>query len=254
MAILFSSCQTTGTHRDDLLKYFTQQGVTGCFEMLDNNKNAFTDVNSDRCSQRFIPASTFKILNSLIALQTGAATSEHMVLKWDSIDRKNPLWNQDQDMTTAFRNSTVWYYQELARRIGKDRMQEYLNEVHYGNAIMGGAIDSFWLTGQLRISCDEQIEFLANFVNGQLPFSKQNMDRVKAMMLREDTLGYRLYYKSGWGKQNGDNIGWLVGFIEKNNDTYIFATNIESAEPAPAHFADSRLAITKSIFHELGLM
>lgn len=257
---IFNSCTPAGNHRADLKKYFDEYEVEGCFELFDLKKSQFTDYNPDRCSQRFTPASTFKIFNSLVALQTGAVPDENEVMKWDSVMRRQP-WNHDQDMKEAFKNSTVWYYQELARRIGADKMQQYLNLLHYGNANMEGTIDSFWLTGGLRISCDEQIEFLKDFYLNTYHFSPEVVATVKRIMIQEDTLGYRLSGKTGWGMINAAeaggielNIGWFVGYVEKGDEVYFFATNISTAEPAPENFGEARKKITVKILRELGIL
>ena len=258
--LTFYSCTPTGNHRADLKKYFDEYEVEGCFLLFDLKHSQFTDYNPDRCSQRFTPASTFKIFNSLVALQTGAVPDENQVMKWDSVMRREP-WNHDQDMKEAIKNSTVWYYQELARRIGADKMQQYLNLLHYGNAKMEGAIDSFWLTGGLRISCDEQIEFLKDFYLNTYHFSPEVVATVKRILILEDTPGYRLSGKTGWGMINAAqaggkelNLGWFVGYVEKRNDVYFFATNISVPEPAAANFGEARKEITFKILKELGIL
>ena len=81
----------------------------------------------------FLPASTFKVFNSLVALQTGAVADEHTIILWDSVERR-PEWNVDMDMATAIERSCVPWYQEVARRAGAERMQHWLDTVHYGNA------------------------------------------------------------------------------------------------------------------------
>lgn len=175
--------------------------------------------------------------------------------------RTVPSWNHDQDMEEAIKNSTVWYYQEVARRIGASKMQQYLKAVHYGNMTMGGPIDSFWLTGGLRISCDEQIEFLKNFYLDTYHFSPEVIATVKRILIQEDTLGYKLSGKTGWGMMNGEetggkklNIGWFVGYVEKGEDVYFFATNIEAVDPVPDNFAAARKEITKKCLRDLGVL
>ncbi|MGB3074109.1 MAG: class D beta-lactamase [Chitinophagales bacterium] len=257
----FYSCTPIGNHRQDFNKYFEEYHVDGCFELFDLKKSQFTDCNADRCSQRFIPASTFKIFNSLVGLQVGAVPDEHYMMKWDGITRSVPSWNHDQDMEEAIHNSTVWYYQEIARRIGAGKMQQYLNLVHYGNMNMSGAIDSFWLTGGLRISCDEQIEFLKDFYLNTYHFSQPSVDIVKKILVQDDTLGYRLSGKTGWGMMKGEetggkelNIGWFVGYVEKGDEVYFFATNISSPEPAPENFGRVSKQITLKILEELNIV
>ncbi len=104
--------------RKDWEKYFKAAQVEGCFLLYDLQRREYYSYNRQRVKTPLIPASTFKFFNSLVALEVGAVKDENEVLKWDGIERPFPQWNQDHDMKTAFKNSTVWFYQEMARRIG----------------------------------------------------------------------------------------------------------------------------------------
>ena len=148
-------------------------GFKGAFVLYDLNSNQYTRYNPERCAEPFIPASTFKIMNSLIGLDTGVIPDENYVIKWDGTQNVIPSWNQDHTLKTAIQNSVVWYYQELARRVGKEKMQYYVDAAHYGNQNISGQIDTFWLEGGLRISADEQVEFLKRLYKGDLPFSQR---------------------------------------------------------------------------------
>ena len=120
-----SSCSVNKAKTDDSLKkYFDKNKVDGCFTMLNNADGKITVYNMGLDTQRFSPASTFKIVNSLVGLQTGRITDEKMIIKWDGLKRPVEAWNKDMDMTEAFKVSCVPYYQEVARRIGKDTMQQ----------------------------------------------------------------------------------------------------------------------------------
>ena len=255
-----SGCHPVGEHHPEWKKYFDEYGVAGCMDIYDLQKKEFVDYNPDRCHSRYTPASTFKIFNSLMALQTAVVPDEKYVLPWDGTVHVRESWNHDQDMAEAIRNSTVWYYQEIARRVGEQKMQQYLEVAHYGNAVIGGAIDSFWLSRGLRISCDEQIEFLKNFYTYQVPFSKRNVDLVKKIIVLDSTDQYKLSGKTGWGmhQQPEDsvlkNIGWFVGYVENGSDVYFFALNIESPEPAPGNFAEARIEIAKNILRDSGIL
>src|SRR5690606_21044420 len=134
----------------------------------------------------FIPASTFKIFNSLVALEAGAVASEEEVLEWDGVERGWDAWDQDHSMRSAIRVSAVWFYQELARRIGETRMQQYLREVRYGNQTMDGAIDDFWLSGGLRITPLEQVDFLVRLARNDLPFSDRTMAILRDILILEE--------------------------------------------------------------------
>ena len=134
--LLFTSCTVNKAKNDDSLKkYFDENKVDGCFTMLDNATGEITVYNMKLDTMRFSPASTFKIVNSLIGLQTGVILDENMQIKWDGKIRFYPNgdtatnWNKDMNMTEAFKASAVPYYQEVARRIGKDSMQQWIDSL-----------------------------------------------------------------------------------------------------------------------------
>ncbi|MGB0522629.1 MAG: class D beta-lactamase [Flammeovirgaceae bacterium] len=191
--------------------YFEKYEVDGAFLLFDPQEDKYYTYHGERADEAFLPASTFKILNSLIALETGVIADTNVVLTWDGKERENPEWNQDQNMIQAFQNSTVWFYQELARRIGVKRMQHYINKSNYGNEKMGGKIDDFWLNGDLRISMNQQVTFLRKLYRNELPFSKRNQEKVKGLMVQLETDKYKLYGKTGWAVSQ--QIGWFVGFV-----------------------------------------
>jgi len=187
-----------------------------------------------------------------VGLETGAVKDEFEVFKWDSVKRFYDMWNQDIDMINAFKYSAVWYYQELARRIGEERMQHYISLNHYGNKNISSGIDKFWLDGELRISADEQIEFLKKLYQNELKFSQRSMNIVKRVMIYEQTEKYILRAKTGWALRVEDQIGWFVGYVEKGTDVYFFATNLQSVEPEEGFV--SRKEITFKILNELGIL
>ena len=268
--ILISSCSAPiGEHHPEWKKYFDEYHVDGCLEIYDLKNTKFIDYNPDRCAHRYIPASTFKICNSLIALEMKLIPDTSYVIKWDSVVRNIDSWNHDQTLAEAFRNSCVPCYQQIARKIGNDKYLQYLKLLHYGNMLTGSAVDSFWLNGDLRISCDEQIEFLKDMYNYQFPVSKRSVDLVKGMMVMEKNSEYTLCGKTGWGMMMGDtafsvsshktlprlkNVGWFVGYVEKGDDVFFFATNIESPDPVPENWTEARVDITKNILTELKII
>lgn len=222
---------------DEWKKYFDGYGVEGCFEIYDNNKEIASYYNKERCSERITPASTFKIFNSLVALQTDVAPDEQLVIKWDSIVRPVKEWNQDLTMAQAFQYSAVPYYQEVARRIGKKQMQHYLDTVQYGNMQIGDQVDQFWLNGTLRISPDEQVGFIKRLYHTELPFNERAQRIVRGMMLREEHPDYRLYYKTGWGQAADTNLLWIVGYVEQFEKLKNVETGKIESIPHPYFFA-----------------
>jgi beta-lactamase class D len=229
------------------------QGFKGAFALYDLNGNQYIRYNPERCAEQFIPASTFKITNSLIGLETGVIPDEHYVIKWDGIQNVIPSWNQDNTLETAIQNSVVWYYQELARRVGKEKMQHYVDAARYGNQNISGQIDTFWLEGELRISADEQVEFLKRLYIGDLPFSQKSINIVKEILVLEEAESYTLSGKTGSGQRITPHVGWFVGYLETNGNVYFFATNLESASPDGLANGGLARKISLDILRELGL-
>jgi len=256
---LFTSCSVNKAEIDNSLKkYFDDNKVDGCFTLLNNADGKITVYNMALDTQRFLPASTFKIVNSLIGLQTGKIVNDTMMIKWDGKVRIFPGgdtakdWNKDMGMTEAFKVSAVPYYQEVARRIGKDTMQAWIDSISYGNKNISGPIDSFWLNNTLKISPDEQLGLMKKLYFEQLPFRKSVHEMVKNVMLQEDNTAYKLSYKTGWGfDEQKNNIGWQVGWIEENNHVYFFVTFVKGG-PGNMDMKTIRKNITTGILKQLG--
>ena len=229
-------------------------GFTGTILIYDVQRNTYRAGYAERVDRRLLPASTFKILNSLIALETGVVTGARTVIPWDGVVRKRSEWNTDLDLQTAFRVSAVPHYQALARRIGPERMQRFVNAAGYGNRDISGGIDQFWLTGGLRISPREQVEFLARLHRGDLPFSAAAIATVKEIMVSEQTPEHVIRAKTGWAvPPAGDNVGWWAGWVERQSQVYIFATVLEAATPDET-FLPARQAVTRGVLERLGVL
>lgn len=237
--------------KNEWKSFYDEYNVKGCIVIYDLNTDGYLTYNKDRCSESFSPASTFKILNSLIALETGVINDEKEIIPWDSVNRQYDKWNMDQTLRTAIKYSAVWAYQELARRIGKDRMKHYIDSVKYGNCNIEGGIDQFWLNGSLKISPLEQVEFLKRLYYGDLPFSIRNIDIVKDIVINDSNENYILRGKTGWGSNGDSDIGWYVGYLEENSDVYFFANNIDINNEEDAK---ARIEIVKDIFKSMGLL
>lgn len=234
----------------ELAIYF--EGFEGAFVLYDPAQNRVLRYNPRGGAARYLPASTFKILNSLIGLETGVIADEHDVIPWDGTPQPVDSWNQDHTLESAIQNSVVWYYQELARRVGEERMRQWVEAAGYGNADISGVIDTFWLEGALRISADEQVDFLRRFYDGELPFSARSVEIVKKILVLEEGEGYRLSGKTGSVVRGVEYVGWFVGYLEKDGQVYFFATNIHGSKTA-ANGVKAQ-AITRGILQGLGLL
>jgi beta-lactamase class D len=207
------------------LSYYKKAGIKGAMMVLDVETNVVTIVNPEMAKKRFYPASTFKIPNSLIGLTTGVIPDEKFTLKWDGKHRKEVKeWNQDHNLTSAMRNSVLWYYQEVARRVGEKRMQKHLTLFHYGNETMGAPIDQFWLGGKLAISVEEQVGFLRKLDKKTLPVPEKHQVLVRQLLASEEHDGVTMRWKTGATNADKQMVGWMVGFIEKDNKTKVFAS------------------------------
>lgn len=271
VVLMMGACRDARIHeQENWGKFFAEEGIQdACMIMRDNNHEAVYYYNKDRCVERFSPASTFKIFNSLVALEIPKVPDEQFVIVWDSVDRGRPECNKDMDMREAFKVSNLGYYQELARRIGYDYMQHYIDTANYGNRRIGGAIDEFWLNDTLQISADEQVGFVKRMYFNELPFSERSQRIVRSMMLQENTDGYKLSYKTGWQQTDEKNLLWVVGYAEriqhvqedKNSMNksdirmypYFFAMNFEVPRTDTSkNWASVRVDILKKILTDFG--
>ena len=255
---VYSQTKPKIEQKTNFQQHFQSLNVNGSIVIYDLNQNIFYEHNPERNNTAFLPASTYKIPNSLIALETGAIKNDVEVLTWDGIERgfaNSPIeqWNQDLNLRLAFKYSAVWFYQVLARRIDHQKMQDFVTKVQYGNKSIGKKEDiaNFWLDGELRITPQQQIDFLRRLYNNDLPFTQKNIDIVKDIAITEQTPGYVLRAKTGWAISVTPQIGWYVGYLEQNNQVYFFATNIDIVNEQDAA---ARLEITKLCLQDLGLL
>jgi beta-lactamase class D len=248
------------TTQPDLASYF-KPFPAGAFVLYDLKRDRYVRHDEARCRERFSPFSTFKIPNSLIGLDSGVIPDAEFRIKWD--EKKYPAhdrdtlpfsaWWQDQTLRTALKRSVVWYYRELALRVGEKKMKEYVQKLHYGNEDASGPVNNFWLNSSLKISADEQVDFLRRFYREELPVSKRAVSIVKEIMTLEETPDYKLSGKTGGGPLGeGRYLGWFVGYLETKENTYFFATEIEG--PTYVSIRDERIALTKRILAGLGHM
>jgi beta-lactamase class D len=241
VALLISSCgQHTGSRQEyqeissadkkviaEFQSILDSANVTGCILVLDPQQGIAYSNDFQACNEGHLPASTFKIPNSIIALETGVVENDSTLFKWNGEKRRSPAWERDLIFRDAFRVSCVPCYQETARRIGTARMREYLDKLDYGEmTVDSSTIDLFWLEGESKITPVQQVDFLCRFYFSRLPISQRTETIMKRVMLIEKTDTYTLSGKTGWAIRNGNNNGWFVGYLESSNKVYFFATNI----------------------------
>lgn len=217
--------------RESWAKVFEAAKVQGTMLLFDEKSGRFLVHDLQRARRGFIPASTFKLFNSLVALEERAVADEYETLRWDGVERPQEGWNRDNSLASSMKYSVVWFHQEMARRVGKAKMAHWITASGYGNADIEGGVDRFWLDGALRISAEQQISFLRKLADGKLPFSPATQETVRRIALIEDGIGYHLHGKTGWGGagSSGEDagIGWWTGWVERNGRRWFFAINID---------------------------
>ncbi len=231
-------------------KFFDEAGVKGTFVLTDLETGQTCTSDLFRAETRFLPASTFKIMNTLIALECKSISNIDEVFKWDGEVRFVEEWNKDLSVREAFRVSAVWVYQEMARRSGRENIEKWLTACAYGNMQTGPEIDRFWLDGNIAISPVEQILFLKKLWLHQLPFSAGIQQQVKELMLTETAGSSRLYAKTGWAARVSNQIGWYVGAVESRGRIFLFALNIDIKQPSDTKY---RIEITRRILDSEGI-
>jgi beta-lactamase class D len=210
-----------------IAKLFAQRGMDGTI-VISSLRGGQTFIHNDpRANHRFSPASTFKILNALIALEEKAISGKDDALKWDGRTYPMPDWNRDQTLESAFKVSCVWCFQELARRVGAEKYRKYLRKSDYGELREPFVETTFWLDGSLEISAIEQVEFLKKVNQRSLPFRASSYETLRQIMLVDQTPGFTIRAKTGLAAISKPNIGWYVGYVEKPKDVWFFATNME---------------------------
>lgn len=226
----------------------------GAMVVYDEAKATWHRFGPARCAARHRPASTFKIFNTMAGVEAGVVPDASFALKWDGKKRWVDDWNQDLDLAKAFKVSAVWFYQEIARRVGPERMQAYLTRERYGNADMRGGIDQFWLTGAIAISPDEQVAFLRKLRHEELGFPAKAQRLVKAIMVNHSSDAGTVYGKTGWVAADapGPEVGWWVGFVETKAGAHYFALKI-ATEDEKVDMMPVRKRIANRVMASLGL-
>ncbi len=256
LIVLFFGCSVNDVKTDNSLKHFFDENkAIGTFALLNNGTVQFTIYNLKRYrDSSYLPASTFDILTALIGLQTGKISSDTMLINWDGVERSNKEWNKTLKMNKAFSLSAVPYFQEIARRIGKDTIKHWVDSVSYGTKKITSNVDTFWLDNSLKITPDEQLGLIKKLYFRQLPFFVVVQQTIKDDMILENDSNYKLSLKTGFGfTEKGNLLGWALGWVEENRHPYFFVLNFELTDKNTDMQAVG-LSMLKGILRQLGFM
>jgi beta-lactamase class D len=251
----------TTTYDDDGLALFAARNVSGSFVLLDLQSGTTIIVGKDDALRSYPPCSTFKIPNSLIGLETGVVPDEHFTLKWDGEKHEeSDEWNRDHDLASAMKYSVVWFYQEVARRIGEPRMKTWLHAIRYGNESTEGGIDHFWLGddhshhGGMRISALDQVDLLRRLRTGELPVTPAHAALVTRLLPSVRIGDVEVRGKTGLGESSGRTVGWIVGYAERAERTWVYATHVDGSVADVERIIPLRRELTHALLERYGVV
>ena len=219
----------------------------GCFMLSRFDGSESVTVHPEDCARATLPASTFKIPHALIALQTGVVTDVDGSVDWDGTRYPEmKAWERDHNLTSAIRDSVVWYFQRTAKAVGRERMQAWLETLHYGNADASGSLTEFWLDdGSLVITAPQQLDFWGRMVRGELAIDSRHVDTV--MSIVEAPIDFwqgrlpagespppstaTLHAKTGTGSTPSQSVTWWVGTVDGPRGKWLFVSRVISAGP-----------------------
>lgn len=248
----------------ELAKIFNDRGVAGTFVMLDARADTMFVWNQERATQRFSPAATFRIVNAVLALDTGVVRSIDEVVPFSAkqyrtyqtaptnfyggLLKSRSERNRQLALRKAMRVSSTPTFRALARGIGIERMRTGLTKLSYGNMRVDNEVDRFWRDGSLLISAIEQTEFLARVAHGKIPVTGGALQELRKLTLIEKTAGYELHSKTGWLITTKPQLGWWVGWVERETEVFPFALNMDMEN---GH-AEDRVTIGRECLKALG--
>lgn len=253
LGFLFSSLARASewVEKKELGQVFKKHEAVGTFVYYDSGSNKLFGYDAVRAAKRFVPASTYKIPHSMIALSTGAVKSPEDIIPYDGKSRAFKQWERDMSLSEAVKLSNAAAFQIIAKRIGMERMQAAIRQLGYGNMNLGEKVDRFWLDGPLEISAIEQVLFLHELDTTGCGYPMELVQQVKKMVLIEEGLGWKLYAKSGWQNAPDTGTGWWVGWVTNEKGTYPFALNMDVKD---MNDAKKRELIARECLGALGLM
>lgn len=221
------------------------RGREACFLLYDiKAAKLVRAVGGDElCSRRLTPCSTFKVPVALMGFDSGVIKDENTSYKWDGTKREVDSWNQDQTAESWIKYSAAWVTQRITPKIGMERIKQYLHSFKYGNEDMSAGILTAWLNSTpnskaIRISANEQLEFMKEFWAERLPLSKHAFSTTKKIMFHERTdKGETLHGKTGSGFTTQDRtgrIGWFIAHVDGPKGEYISILNFTDKVPKGA--------------------
>lgn len=251
--------------------YDTSQAT---FVLLEPDSQRILRYNAQMAEKGTLPASTFKIVNTLLGIELGPLRGPETTFSFDSLQAAGAYMSgtsrdavrRDLSLREAFRLSAPWYFQEVARQLGPDQLAAWLDSLDYGNRDMRAGVDRFWLEGGFKISPMQQADFLFRVFTDRTPIACRPQEVLREIALLDSTAHYRLYGKTGWGipdpgAEPRTHYGWLVGWVElakkstteKQRRVY-YAYRVIEQDPLPETWAADRQRLTEQLLRKAGYL
>jgi beta-lactamase class D len=221
--------------QNDLEKSFKDCGMGGSITLHDYSNKRWIYSNEADSKVQTNPASTFKIINALIALEEGILKDEKEIMKFVGVENVDTAQYgnrtdifKDMDLEEAFKKSAVWFNLEIAKKVGREKYKKYIIACGWGNMDFSEPGLDFWNFGPFAVTPVQQIAFLEKLYKDELGFSKRNMDIVKKIMIAEKTAQYTLRGKTGWATNATEDMGWWIGYVEKKKALFFLLREPEN--------------------------
>lgn len=226
----------------DLADYF--DGINGCAVFYNPKNLEYNIYNPNLSETASSPCSTFKIISSLIGMESNVIDLKHSVLKWSGEVFWNEDWNRDIDFEQAFRTSCIWYFRQVINEVGESETERFLKELDYGNCDISDwegrentnnnnrSLTGFWVESSLKISPKEQAEVLSDIFEDNEQYSAAHINALKkAMLIKDAECNVDIYGKTGLGVKDGKTVdAWFVGMYEEEGQTVYFAVRLDDPE------------------------
>lgn len=250
LVIPITSAAETGTPAPAYEEIFG--GRVASFVATDMEGERIAVYAPERVAERRPPCSTFKIPHALIALDAGVIGVDSSFKAWDGESQPFRSWERDHELGSAIASSVVWYFQRIARDVGRERMQEHLDRIGYGNRDLSAGQTVFWLDSSLEISAEEQLGVLRRLWKDELPFAPEHQAHVRGLLKHEAPDGWELAGKTGTcGDWDGHKLAWFVGRVRAaDGREAVFATQVEGDDV----IGPRARAMSVEILRALGLL
>ena len=161
-------------------------------------------------SEALQPCSTFKLPHALVALETGVISLERNRKRCAPQECHSD--HGEIDLDGAIRESCLSYFRQTARAIGAARMAEGLASLRYPAVGNLEPLDGFWLSGDLKITAEQQLAWIRRFYTEALPVQARHLEVVRAATRRTGTGDWLIQGKTGSSREG---FGWFTGQITR---------------------------------------